>query len=154
MRPLYILMTLFLLACGNENAHEEHQRKDGYTKVLKTRQDSLYNEVMQGHDVGMAKMGKISRLINAVRSTLDSLAAGQKQKVSASHHAALEKVLIDLRQAETGMYKWMEEFKLDSASGDSEKRETYLLSERSRVNKVRDDILFTIATADSLLAIP
>ena len=153
MRLIYLSLIIVFAACAGNGNHKEHARKDGYTKELKTRQDSLYDEVMQGHDVGMAKMGKISRSINAVQATLDSLAKGTKSKVSAAHREALEKVLADLRSAETGMYKWMEEFKLDSSADDSQKREAYLLSERTRVTKVRDDILRSTTTADSLLSI-
>ena len=52
-----ISLSLFALACNNEaSSGDTTDRKNGFPPGPKTREDSLFHEVMQGHDAGMAKM--------------------------------------------------------------------------------------------------
>jgi hypothetical protein len=55
-----------------------------------------------------------------------------------------------LKQAEDKMNAWMEEFSIDSASEDTDRRIKYLTGEKVKVDSVRDQILSVISKADSL----
>ena len=148
--PLFIIFvcTVLITACKDEPAPAATERKDGYTKNLQSRQDSLFQEVMDGHDVGMARMGKISGYLKTIKVALDS---AKKQKPVNKHLIAVfESVSADLSQADYSMNRWMEEFKLDSAENNEPVRIAYLESEKDKVNKIRDRILNSIKRADSL----
>ncbi len=105
---------------------------------------------MDGHDVAMAKMGKLAGYRKQVQQKIDSLA-----KVSSSAKSSAEKALKDLgaklKEAEEGMDNWMREFSIDSAQDDKQRRISYLQSEKAKVNKVRDEIFEALNKADSLL---
>jgi hypothetical protein len=143
---VFFISTLIIIGCKDETAPTE--RKDGYTKNLKSRQDSLFQEVMDGHDVGMARMGKISGYLKTIKVSLDS---AKKQKPADKNIVGvLESVSADLNQAEYSMNRWMDEFQLDSAENNEPVRVAYLESERDKVNKIRDRILNSLKRADSL----
>ncbi len=146
MGYLKLIVILCVLAACQESG--ETERKNGYTKDLKSRQDSLFQEVMDGHDVGMAKMGKIRGYSERIKKSIDSL---QKlKKADTSQLPLLRSIAADLNQAEYGMNRWMEEFVLDSAENNQPVRIAYLESERDIVNRVRDRILGSLQRADSL----
>jgi len=148
--PLFVIFVCAVLmtGCKDEPAPQATERKDGYTKNLKSRQDSLFQEVMDGHDVGMARMGKISGYLKTIKVGLDS---AKKQKPPNKQLVAVfESISADLSQADYSMNRWMEEFKLDSAENNEPVRIAYLESEKDKVNKIRDRILNSIKRADSL----
>ena len=146
---LFLLISMAItIGCKDETPPKEEPRKDGYTKNLKTKQDSVFQEVMDGHDVGMAKMGKISGYLKMIQASLDS--AKKQKSADKNVVAALKSVSADLSQAEYSMNRWMEEFKLDSAENNEPVRIAYLESERDKINKIRDRIMNSIKRADSL----
>lgn len=148
----FLLFTsvLCFFACKNAASNAE-DRKDGYTVVLKTREDSLYHAVMQGHDVGMAKMGALRKHLRQIQHELDSMDKLQEAKIDNNYRDALIELQEDLNYADYSMYTWMEEFKADSAKEDKNRRLTYLESEKIKVEKVRENILAGLKRADSLL---
>jgi hypothetical protein len=143
------MLILNLGAC--KNATEQDNRKDGFTPVLKTRQDSLYHEVMQGHDVGMAKMSTLRKYQRQAKAQLDSMSTIPRGKLNEQYNRAIRDLLEELNYADHAMFKWMEEFKVDSAEDDEKKRLAYLESEKPKVEMVRDNILNSLRRADSLL---
>jgi hypothetical protein len=150
-RLLFVILcicTVLTIGCKDKTPPEGTERKDGYTKNLKSRQDSVFQEVMDGHDVGMAKMGKISGYLKTIKVSLDS--AKKQKSANKNTVAVLESVSADLNQAEYSMNRWMDEFKLDSAENNEPVRIAYLESERDKVNKIRDRILNSLKRADSL----
>ena len=149
--PVLLLMAIAVYACSDSPGNRDiSERSDGYTKILKTREDSLYNEVMEGHDIGMARIGKLRRQINAVQTKLDSV---QVLKGNAADRLkdSLTLILQDLKSADAGMNLWMDEFQPDSARGDESRRINYLENEKLKVEKVRDQILNSLQRADSIL---
>jgi len=147
---LVALITISLMACNNsENRHNGHEQNN----KPKTEADSLYKDVMDGHDIGMAKMGKLTRAEQATRRLLDSL---DKLPVKAKQAAAplrkkLDSLQKDLSYAEFAMNKWMEEFNMDSALNNVQERIDYLGSEKLKVSKVKEAILSSLQKADSIL---
>jgi hypothetical protein len=148
MRKLFYLMLVVIIAsCGDE----ESDRADGFSETSKTPEDSLFQEVMDGHDAAMAKMGKLGGYRKKLQQKIDSL-----ERVSSSAKVSMEKKLKELKgelqDAEADMNKWMEEFSIDSAQDDMERRLKYLESENDKVKKVKEKILEGLAKADSLLS--
>ena len=144
------VVVIYLYACKNTTS-ESSERKDGFTPILRTKEDSLYHEVMQGHDIGMAKMSRLRKHIRHVQQALDSIRKVPSKKMDKEHQQALLDLQEDLNYADLSMFTWMEEFKVDSAKTDTKKRLTYLESEKVKVEKVRDNILNSLQRADSLL---
>ncbi|MBL7736002.1 MAG: viral A-type inclusion protein [Chitinophagaceae bacterium] len=136
-------------ACADSGSHTE--RKDGYTVVLETRQDSLFHEVMEGHNVAMAKMGKLAGYRKQAQQALDSLASAGKH-ANTTLATALQSLSEELKNADEGMNRWMEEFVVDSAENNEALRLVYLESEKEKVNKVKDEILSALQKADSLFS--
>ena len=148
-----ILLLLLLVGCQN-TATEQDSRKDGFTPVLKTREDSLYHDVMEGHDTGMAKMSTLRKYQRQVKGAIDSMNLLSRKQVNQEYHKAMMDLLEELNYADYAMFKWMEEFKVDSAEEDQKKRLAYLESEKPKVERVRDNILNSLRRADSLLHRP
>lgn len=155
--PLSLLVLpaifLFCISCNGEEEKEE-TRKDGYTVVLKTREDSLYHDVMNDHNIAMARMGKLSKYIQEVQRQLDSTRqlSLARQRAARAHTTALDSLGVRLRAAETSMNVWMDQFSLDSAGVTNQNRLHYLENEKLRVLKVKDDILTSLEQADSLFS--
>ena len=141
------VISMMVMACNNAQENKT-ERKDGYSKELKTKTDSLYHDVMEGHDIGMAKMGALKKNNGLAQSKIDSI---QKLPADKQDKAYLQEVMMlqqQLINAENGMNDWMTGFNADSATG--EKAEPYLKGELMKVNIVRDNILNSLKKADSL----
>lgn len=144
------LFSLFtcLIACNNNGNTE--QRKDGFTPVLKTQEDSLFHDVMEGHDVGMAKISKVNKYLIEIKSKLDSLSKLPAAKVDANYQQALVDLQEDLNFADYGMTTWMTEFRHDTLKENMDLRVKYLQSEKVKVEQVKKSILTSLERADSL----
>ncbi len=143
---------LILTACNN--ADKKHEGHAGHTtETPKTKEDSLYADVMDGHNVGMAKMSKIRTLQAEVKKVLDSIATlpAKAQQAATPLKIKLDSLAADLSYAEIAMDKWMMEFNMDSAKDNIEKRIKYLTEEKLKIEKVKSSILTGLQKADSLL---
>lgn len=141
------VISMMVMACNNAQ-EDKTERKDGYTKDLKTKKDSLYHDVMEGHDIGMAKMGALKKNNGLAQAKIDSILKLPADKQDKSYLQEVMTVQQQLINAENGMNDWMVGFNTDSASG--EKAEAYLQGELLKVNIVRDHILNSLKKADSL----
>jgi len=153
-RFIIALISFGLLAGAcNDASHDEHAAHNtGYTApVLKTREDSLFHEVMKGHDAAMAKIGKLRKNIDETTHRLDSLGKLPTKKVNAAYKQALTNLQTDLKNADEEMDSWMQKFKLDSAADNKELRIKYLEGERGKVVVVKEHIFSALKQADSLL---
>jgi hypothetical protein len=147
-----ISLGLFSMACNNEASQgETTDRKDGFTPVLKTKEDSLYHDVMQGHDAGMAKVGKLRKNINETQHLLDSLNKLPAKNINTSYKQSLTNLKTALNNANNEMNTWMDGFKVDSATNNTELRIKYLQEEKEKVTVVKEHILSALQQADSLL---
>ena len=141
-------MALFVFrACKDD---EPSERKDGFSNVLKNKEDSLFHEVMEGHDIGMARMIKITKYLTQIKKALDSINNLPAAKIDEEYQQTLIDLQEDLNYAEYGMIRWMDEFKHDSAQQNKEKRIQYLESEKIKVVKVKEAILESLQRADSI----
>jgi hypothetical protein len=146
---LTLSVLLYFISCSDNTGH--HDRKDGYTPVLKTKEDSLYQQVIHGHDIGMAKMGRIRKYLKQIQQELDSLNKLPEKSIDENYQQALIELQEDLNYADHSMYTWMNEFKADTFTNDKAKRLGYLESEKIKVEKVKENILNGLQRADSLL---
>jgi len=144
-------LVLFAVACNNNASDAAADRKNGFTPVLKTKEDSLYHDVEQGHNIGMAKTGQLRRNMDETKRLLDSLNKLSAQKINASYKQSLIDLQTALTNANNEMNDWMEKFKYDSASNNPELRIKYLSAEKVKVTAVKEHILSALQQADSLL---
>lgn len=148
--PFVFLFAICIISCNDSKT--SHNGPDQNNKP-KTQADSLYKDVMNGHDIGMAKMGKLTRAEQTTRRLLDSI---EKLPAKAKQAAVPLKIKLDslqkdLSYAEFAMNKWMEEFNMDSAVNNVQERISYLSSEKLKVSKVKEAILGSLQKADSIL---
>ena len=147
-----VSISLFAIACNNEaSTGETTDRKDGFTPALKTQEDSLFHDVMQGHDAGMAKIGKLRKNINATQHLLDSLGKVSAQKLNGAYKQSLTDLHTALNNANNEMTSWMDGFKVDSAADNKELRIKYLQQEKEKISVVKEHIYSALQQADSLL---
>lgn len=152
MKNIYIstfLLCVVSVSCNNSADHSEH-RKDGFSDNAKTPQDSLYQLVMDGHDVGMAKMGKIRSYQQQAQKALDSVQRLPSSPIKERLQQTYMDIQEDLNFAEYSMNTWMEEFVPDSAKDNPEGRLTYLKTEHEKVERVKNNIQLSLQRADSL----
>jgi hypothetical protein len=143
---IHLTSCLFIFISCNNSA-------DSSRKTGKTYSDTLLDEVMENHNIGMAKMSKIGEAQKRVQLAIDSI---QKLPADLQGKATAYKVQLDsslnkLKYADDAMNKWMEEFDLDSAKDNEEKRIEYLKDEKVKISKVNDAMLSSLKSADSLL---
>jgi hypothetical protein len=135
---------LFAVSCGSNNNTETSE------EATSAPVDSMFQQVMDGHDAAMAKMGKLKSYRKQFDQKVDSL-----KKVKSSAKNELSERYSDmsnaLKVAEDRMNTWMEEFSIDSATEDVGRRLKYLSGEKLKVDSVRDEILTVLSRADSLL---
>jgi len=143
---ILVSISLAIISCNN-NAESKTETSE---KTLK-KEESLYNEVIEGHDEGMKKMRKLLFSQKAVEQALDSLTKDTKVKHNAVYIQQLEGLKEELAQAETSMNIWMEEFSPDTLNSDKEKRVQYLEAEKAKVGKVNELINSSLRKTDSLI---
>jgi hypothetical protein len=144
---LFFIATGFLFTSCNNSADTPAD------STKKTKADTLMDEVMDGHNVGMGKMGKLTRAQQEVTRILDSIAnlPAKARDAAAPYKANLENLLSDLKSADNSMNQWMENFNMDSALNNAEERIRYLGEEKLKVGKVKESILNSLKRADSVL---
>jgi hypothetical protein len=150
---IFIVVTggFLWMACNDAAQNKTTDRKDGFSETPATKEDSLYHDVMEGHDVGMAKMGKLRGYLKQVQQALDSVNKLPRAQQDEQYQQKLMDVQEDLNYAEYSMNTWMEEFKIDSGKGNPAVRLRYLEAEKVKVTKVKENILGSLSRADSLL---
>lgn len=121
--------------------------------VVKTKADTLLDEVNDGHNIGMARMGQLTRTQQETSRLLDSInqLPSKLQAAAASYKSGLEKLRQELNYAESAMDSWMSEFKWDSTFASNDSKISYLETEKEKVTKVKEAILGSLQQADSLL---
>lgn len=147
------LITIFFISCG-ESDHIGH----GMRNTPKTSLDSLYSSIWEAHDAVMPKMGKIRGAQKKAGQLMDSLTVAWRDRGAAEPESvkawrrSLQELIDRLNYADYAMDRWMTEFDIDSAQQKGDARRPYLESEKVKVDKVKEAILRSLSTADSLFA--
>jgi hypothetical protein len=154
MKKISLVLTacliVFLFSCNSQSTEKTSN------KVEKTEADNLLDEVIAGHDIAMPKMGALIRARETATKLLDSIGKlpVKAQESAAPYKAKLNNVISDLKNADSLMDKWMTEFDMQLATNDSigmKERVNYLLSEKVKVNVMKEAVLNSIQKADSVL---
>ena len=151
---MFLLSSVIIMSgCNNSNNNRSSDQDTTQPKSKEAIADSLYDDVMDGHNVGMARFVTLQKARAEANRLIDSLQKlpAQAKQAAAPYKARLDSLVVDLQYAEDAMNKWMDNFNLDSAKNDIEKRIQYLADEKVRVNKVRDAILESLQSADTLI---
>jgi hypothetical protein len=150
MKYLFLLTAFFAAIVTGCNDKDKQSTTGTTSDTLKTQADTLMADVMAGHDEGMSKYGKLNAMEKRVQYISDSLGKLSVKAVGPLK-ARMDSLLVDIRSAKKGMDDWMDRFNMDSAVNDLQARIRYLMDERVKVNKVRDDILMVLKKTDSLV---
>ena len=143
------IIILFLPGCSADK--NKSARTNGFSVVLETKEDSLFHEVMNGHDSAMAKLGKLRRYKVELQTAIDSIKPIRQNNGSMSYKKDLSEIYHDLLKAEEGMNLWMDGFNPDSAKENKQQRINYLESEKIKVEKIKNQILNALQRADSVI---
>ena len=146
-----VSLSLFAIACNNGAADGEATEQKSGSRAPKTKEDSLFHEVMEGHDAGMAKVGRLRKNIDETKHRLDSLDKVPAKKVNAAYKQSLLDLQAALSKADTEMFDWMKGFKVDTLSDNKDLRIKYLEEEKAKVMVVKELIFSALSQADSVL---
>jgi hypothetical protein len=138
---------LLFISCSNSNTATKNNNK------TESESDSLMHEILRQHDIGMAKMNKISDAKNRIQHSLDSISKlpFDIQKKSVQYRMGLDSAFNRLTFADSHMETWMNEFNMDSLKDDQEKQIKYFESEKIKISHVNDEMISSLRKADSLL---
>ena len=142
-----LLLVISIAACNNNGSKE----KSNDTNSPKSKADSLMADVMDGHDAGMSKYGRLRSRRNEIQAAIDSLSKLPVTEEITRMKQGLSQIVTELTDAIIAMDKWMEEFNMDSAVNNLNQRIDYLMNEKLKVNKVKDLMLKGLSNADSAL---
>lgn len=142
---MIIFLALLMVSCTGGDRHSDQLTP---IKSVKTPVDSLFEEVMQGHDAGMAKLGRLKKNSQLLSRQIDSLGkAGIKDKLSM---AGMKRVKDSLEAAHAAMFEWMDGFKADTLVDAPAQRIEYLRGQKLSVDMVRDRIMNSLRLYDSV----
>jgi len=115
------VFVLLFISCNNSNTSTKNNSKA-------TESDSLMHEILRQHDIGMAKMNKISDAKNRIQHSLDSISKlpFDIQKKSVQYRMGLDSAFNWLTFADSHMETWMNEFNMDSLKDNKEEQVRYL----------------------------
>jgi hypothetical protein len=142
------VVVFLLISCNNSNNAAESAGK-----TTESAPDSLMHDILKQHDVGMAKMNKISAAKVRIQQALDSIVKlpTQLQKKSVQYRMALDSVFNRLTFADRGMETWMNEFNMDSLKDNKQEQVKYLESEKTKISQVTESMVISLQKADSVL---
>ena len=142
------VFVLLFISCNSSNTSTEKSNK-----TTESASDSLMHEILKQHDVGMAKMNKISEAKNRIQHNLDSISklSFDLQKKSVQYRMELDSVFNRLTFADSHMETWMNEFNMDSLKDNQAEQVKYLESEKKKISQVNDEMISSLHKVDSLL---
>lgn len=144
-----VIAVIMAVSCNGSQEASPGEEQQHNASIPKTLSDSLYKAAMEGHDVGMAKMGEIARYRKLVKHTIDSV-SGLKNK--AGLQPPLDSALQQLIVSEELMNRWMQDFDPDKAGNTEAEKVTYYRSEKAKIDTVNARIFRSIETAKALVA--
>jgi DNA repair ATPase RecN len=142
------LFPLLCITACNNNKDTKAKEAD----APKSKADSLMADVMDGHDAGMARYGRLKSRKNEIQAAIDSLSKLPNSEQVAKLKQNFSVIASELNDAIAAMDKWMEEFNMDSAVNNMEQRVNYLMNEKLKVGRVKDAMMKGLQEADSALS--
>lgn len=149
MKFFQAFFIILVISCNNSNTSTGKEEKT----TTESASDSLMHQVLKQHDIGMAKMNKISEAKGRIQQALDSISKlpADLQNKSLQYRMQLDSTFNWLTVADRGMETWMNEFNMDSLTDNKEEQVKYLESERTKISNVNEAMINSLQKADSLL---
>jgi DNA repair ATPase RecN len=144
------LLLTGIMACKNADRKNNNPQS---SQPLKTKADSLYDQVIKEHNEGMSGWMKIKGIRKQINTLLDSIARlpSKAQPSLNILKAKLNEATEELDDAYKLMDDWMTDMNLDSAVNNVELRIQYLTGEKMKGSKITELINNSLQKADSLL---
>ncbi len=143
---LLLALSVFAIACGG--GKQKAEEKGVFTEQQIEAQEAAYRQMMDVHDEVMPKMGEMN---SAARELKPLLETTQDEELKTE----IMEVLQALEMAEDGMMEWMQASPRMPQLRDSLSHDAImgiLQAEQPKVDKVKEDILNSLAKAQELLA--
>lgn len=140
-----MFMSVLLLACGSGSVGDAAQNN---SSIPKSKSDSIYKSIMDGHDLAMKKMGAIAQYSNLIKQYKDSLIKRSSQDIL--KNASLDSALQELTAADDAMNKWMVEFDPDKAGADEPAKLQFFTREMEKITAVELRMDSSIALAQKI----
>ena len=116
----------------------------------KKREDALYKEVMDIHDEVMPVMGTLRALSKSLQLHADSIQLDSIQ-LSPEELVRIDSLKERLEKANEAMWQWMRDFRpLEEGTPHGEVLK-FLIEQKKRIDKVRDDMMKAKDEADKYL---
>ncbi len=147
MRKGFLLFSLsvLLFACNNGSSDDAYQNN---SSIPKSKSDSIYKSIMDGHDLAMKKMGTIARYTSLIKQYQDSLNKTGSKDILMT--AALDSALQGLTAADEAMNKWMVEFDPDKAGTEEPAKLQFFTTEMEKITAVELRMDSSIALAQKI----
>lgn len=152
MKKIGLILPLLLILAITGCKSSGDKSKEG-DKSQQAKADSLQDEVVEGHNVGMAKTSLLVRAQKETERLIDSIEKlpAKARKAAEPYKDRLNSLKKDLEKAHNDMEEWMSHVNLDSAKDNLEQRIKYLGQEKIKINKVKEGILESLQKADSVI---
>ncbi|MCO5236868.1 MAG: hypothetical protein M9933_11430 [Chitinophagaceae bacterium] len=148
MKTISLVVASCIVMTLNSNCSSGGSEQENNASIPKTLSDSLYKATMEGHDIGMAKMGEMMRCQKLVQQRIDSVSNLKNQD---SQIADLDSALKSLNDAEEQMNRWMQDFEPDKAGDTEEEKVLFYKDEKAKIDTVNARIFRSIDHAKRVL---
>lgn len=146
---IFIGLLGLIFSCNNNNATKVEDRQQNNASIPLTLSDSLYKEVMKGHDSGMLYMGPMMKYKALLKQQMDSLATVKTK--NADLLKKLAAVSDSLNSADEMMNDWMREFDPEKAGKTEADKVAFFKAEKEKVDNVKAKISSSIQQAELIL---
>ena len=147
LKGIVLLSMTALFSCGSGPQYPADAAQNN-SSVPKSKSDSMYKAVMDGHDVAMKKVGEIARYSTLIKEYTDSLKNSGSKDVL--RKKALDSALQGLTDADEAMNKWMEAFDPDKAGTTEETRLAFYTGEKEKITAVERKMDSSIVAAKKI----
>jgi hypothetical protein len=142
---VFICLTGLLIACNNNKKPEQENN----ASIVRTLSDSLYHEVMKGHDLAMKDIGPMIRYKALIKMQKDSLAALKPK--NSGLLKTLAAVSDSLDNANALMNTWMQEFDPEKAGKTEEEKVAFFTAEKEKVDTIKVRMVRSIELAKTIM---
>lgn len=147
---------LLSIACIAIACNETPKATSNATTKIKTKEDTLYQAVMELHNETMAKYGKLLGYEKKAQQRVDSIQQILKKSpcYCEGMHEALNRdssLVKQLKAADKNMNDWMGQFNPDPKMPTTEERAAYFLDQKEKATIMKNGFFEVLNKADSLL---
>lgn len=142
-----IIFSGLIYACGD--SAQKSSKDSKFSQEQLSEQQKLWDELMAVHDEVMPKISTIHKLSRQLRNYQETTT-----NLSAATNVSINETVKMLDDADESMFSWMNNLRQLKPLQDTEKHEdilTYLKAEQKKMDKVKTDMLNSIAKGKTLV---